>query len=191
MRRAQANLCVYAAAAAALAFAGCGGERRDADAPDGTFTVDVRRATFAPKQRLAQRNALVISVRNAGEEAIPDLTVTVRGFSDRSGGARNSDAGRDVWIVDSGPSEATTAFEDTWAAGRLEPGRTATLRWEVTPVVAGRHQLSYEVAAAATGSARTTLSRGGDPRGTLRVSVTDTPAKARVDPRTGAVQRQE
>jgi hypothetical protein len=191
LRRVRANLCVYAALAAALAVAGCGGERRDADAPDGTYTVDVRRASFAPQQRLARRTALVISVRNTGEQAIPNLTLTVRGFSDRSGGARNSDAARDVWIVDRGPSEATTAVEDMWTAGRLEPGRTATLRWEVTPVVAGTHELTYAIAPAATGGARATLSRGGDPRGTLRVSVTDTPAKARVDPRTGAVRRQE
>jgi hypothetical protein len=194
VRRAQRNHRASAAAAAAtalLALAGCGGERRDARSPDGTFTVDVRRATFAPRQHLAQRGELVISVRNGGDRTIPDLTVAVRGFSDRSGGPRDADLGRDLWIVDRGPAGAATAFEDTWTAGRLEPGATATLRWEVTPVVAGTHELSYEIAPATVGNARARLADGGVPRGTLTVRVTGEPAATRVDPRTGAVRRQE
>src|SRR3954447_4945867 len=125
-----------AAAAAVLAFAGCGGgERRDADAPQGTYRVAVTRAAFPSEQHLAQRSALVIAVRNAGGETIPDLSIVVRGFTDRMGGPRNADPGRDLWIVDRGPAGAATALADTWTAGRLAPGDTATLRWEVTPVV--------------------------------------------------------
>ena len=187
------NLCACAAAAAAvLALAGCGGgERRDAHAPQGRYTVAVKRATFPSEQRLAQRSALVIAVRNAGEETIPDLSIVVRGFTDRMGGARNADPTRDVWIIDRGPAGAATAFSDTWAAGRLAPGDTATLRWDVTPVVAGRHELTYEIAPALAGSARAQLAGGREPQGTLAVRVLDRPAGARVDPRTGGVQRQE
>lgn len=175
-----------------LALGACGGdERRAADAADRTYTVDVERATFLPRQRLAQRNALVIAVRNASDAAIPDLTVTVRGFTDRPGGPREADLGRDLWIVDRGPSRARTAFADTWAAGRLAPGETATLRWEVTPVVAGTHELRYEIAPAVAGGARARLQGGGAAEGSLRVRVTPEPAKARVDPRTGEVRRQE
>ena len=191
MSRTLANLCGCAAAAAAL-LAGCGGgERRDADVPGGTYTVDVARASFAPEQHLAQRAALVISVRNAGEQAIPNLTLTVRGFSDRSSAPREADLGRDLWIVERGPAGAMTAFEDTWTAGRLAPGDTATLRWQVTPVVAGRHELTYEIAPAIAGSGRIERSRGGDARGSISVRVTDEPPRARVDPRTGAVRRRE
>ncbi len=195
MRRALPNLRACAAAAAAvLTFAGCGGgggERRDADAPKGTYTVAVKRATFPSEQHLAQRSALVIAVRNAGEETIPDLSVVVRGFTDRRGGARNADPTRDLWIVDRGPARAATAFADTWTAGHLAPGDTATLRWDVTPVVAGRHELTYEIAPALAGSARAQLAGGREPQGTLAVRVLDEPASARVDPRTGGVQRQE
>jgi len=189
------NLRVCAAAAAAmLAFAGCGGgggERRDADAPDGAYTVAVERASFPREQRLAQRSALAITVRNEGDKAIPNLVVTVRGFTDRLAGARNADPARDLWIVDRGPAGASTAFEDTWAAGRVEPDRTATLRWDVTPVVAGAHTLSYEIAPALAGPARAQLTGGGEPRRSLTVRVTGRPAAARVDPRTGEVRRQE
>lgn len=193
LSRTRANLCGCAAAAAALlAPTGCGGgDRRDADLPGGSYRVEVRRASFAPEQHLAQRSTLVISVRNAGEEAIPNLTLTVRGFSDRSGGPREAELGRDLWIVDRAPAGATTAFEDTWTAGRLDRADTATLRWEVTPVVAGAHELTYEIAPALAGSGRIELARGGEARGTISVRVTDRPIRARVDPRTGAIRRQE
>jgi hypothetical protein len=194
VRRALPNLRACAVVAAAvLAFAGCGGggERRDAGATTGTYTVAVKRATFPSEQHLAQRSALVIAVRNAGRQTIPDLNIVVRGFTDRMGGARNADPTRDLWIVDRGPAGAATAFADTWAAGRLAPGDTATLRWDVTPVVAGTHELTYEIAPALAGSARAQLVGGREPQGTLAVRVLDKPASARVDPRTGGVQRQE
>ncbi|HVF77481.1 MAG TPA: hypothetical protein VNA28_04210 [Solirubrobacteraceae bacterium] len=190
MRRARANL--WACAAATLAVAACGGgERRDAGVRASTYTVDVERVSFLPQQRLAQRNALVIAVRNAGEETIPNLTVTVRGFAGRTTGSRDAGLGRDLWIVDQAPGGTTTAFEDTWSAGRLDSGRTAQLRWEVTPVVAGTHKLTYEIAPAVAGSSRLKLRSGERARGSLTVRVSGKPAQARVDPRTGAVQRKE
>ena len=195
MRRARANLRANATAAAlalALAFPGCGGdERRDAGATDRTYTVDVQRAAFLPRQHLAQRNALVLAVRNAGQETIPNLTVTVRGFTDPSGGSRDADLGRDLWIIDRGPRAAATGFQDTWTAGRLAPGHTATLRWEVTPVVAGTHELTYAIAPALAGGGRVELARGGAAEGSLTARVSATPPEARVDPRTGEVRRSE
>lgn len=175
-----------------LALAGCGGdERRDAGRTDRTYSVAVERASFLARQRLAQRNALVISVRNTGAAAIPNLAVTVRGFTDRAGGPRDADRRRDLWIVDRAPQRAATAFEDVWTAGRLEPGRTATLRWEVTPVVAGTHELTYEIAPSTAGSGRVEVAGGRAPRGSLTVRVIGRPPRSRVDPRTGAVVRQE
>jgi len=193
LRRATANLCACAAATATAAGLGaCGGDdRRDAGAPTGTYTVRVERSSFPAQQRLATAAALVLTVRNTGEEEIPDLVVTVRGFSDRSGGSRDADLGRDLWIVDDGPGAQATAFEDTWTAGRLAPGRSKTLRWDVTPVVAGTHTLRYEIAPAPAGAARAQLAGGGRAAGALRARVTAKPAKARVDPRTGAVLRDE
>jgi len=193
LRTVPANLCACAAAtAAAVLLAACGGdERRDADAPDGTYTVAVERPSFPAQQRLAKQATLALTVRNAGDETIPDLVVTLRGFRDRAGGSRDADLGRELWLVDQGPGAAATAFDDTWAAGPLAPGRSATLRWRVTPVVAGTHTLRYEVAPATAGAARAQLAGGGRPAGSLRVRVSGEPAQARVDPRTGAVQRSE
>ena len=61
----------------------------------------------------------------------------------------------------------------------------------MTPVVAGTHTLRYEIAPALAGGARAQLADGGTPAGALRVRVADKPAKARVDPRTGAVRRDD
>ena len=193
MRRATANLCACAAATAATVLLGaCGdGERRDADAPAGTYTVAVERRSFPAEQRLAKAAGLVLTVRNTGEEPIPDLAVTVRGFRDPPGGSHGANLGRDLWIVDDAPGAAMTAFQDSWTAGRLEPGRAATLRWTVTPVVAGTHTVRYAVAPALTGGGRAQLAGGGEPAGALRVRVTEEPAPARVDPDTGAVRRYE
>lgn len=194
LRRVKANLCACAAATAATFLLGaCGGEdRRDGDAPDGVYTVAVVRSSFPAQQRIAKQARLVLTVRNTGDQAIPDLVVTVRGFTDRSGGPRETDLGRDVWIVDEDPRAAATAFGDTWTAGRLEPGRSTTLRWRLTPVLAGRHTVRYEIAPSLTGAARARLADGGArAAGTLRARVNDAPARARVDPRTGQVRRNE
>ena len=194
LRRVTANLCACAAATAATGLLGaCGGgdERRDADAPDGTYEVAVERRSFPSEQRLAKQATLVLAVRNTGDETIPDLVVTVRGFQDRAGGSQDADLGRNLWIVDEGPGAAATAFADTWTAGRLAPGRSATLRWRVTPVVAGTHTVRYEVAPALTGAARAQVAGGGRPAGALRVRVSGRPAQARVDPDTGKVRRGE
>ena len=186
----QANLRARftATVAVTVLLAGCGGERRDADAPDGTFAVSVERASFPSRQHLAQHAKLALTIRNASARAIPDLVVTVHGFTDRHGGTHDADPTRDVWTVDHGPSGAATAFEDTWAAGRLAAGRSTTLRWDVVPAIAGTHEISYAIAPATEGPARAELG-GGPARGVLRVRVSATPATATVDPRTGRVVR--
>ena len=99
-------------------------------------------------------------MRNAGDETIPDLVVTVRGFTDRAGGARDADRGRDLWIVDDGPGAARDGVRRTRGPpAASQPGRAATLRWRVTPVVAGTHTLRYAIAPALAGAARAQLAR--------------------------------
>lgn len=179
-----------AATALALAAAGCGGsERRDAGAGGGTYTVDIVRVEFPLRQHLAERPTFAITVRNAGEREIPNLAVTVSGFTGRSESSLEADPRRLVWVVDEAPRGAVTSVEDTWTTGALAPGDRVTLRWRVTPVVAGAHELRYAVAAQLAGPARTRLTGGGRPRGRLTVRVEDRPPRARVDPRTDAVVR--
>jgi hypothetical protein len=54
-----------------------GGERQDADEPEGEFPVEVVSAAFPSKQRLAETSDLTLSIANTGEETIPDLAITI------------------------------------------------------------------------------------------------------------------
>jgi hypothetical protein len=189
-----ANLRARAAVAVAslvFAAAGCGGgERRDAGAADRTYTVDIVRTQFPERQHLGDSPAFVIGVRNAGDTTIPNLVVTLHGFSQRSGEAAQADARKLVWLVDEPPPGSATAVEDAWAAGPLEPGRQVTLRWRVTPVLPGTHTLDYAVAAGLAGPARTRLADGGRPGASMTVRVEERPPPERVNPRTGRVGRE-
>jgi hypothetical protein len=69
---------VIAAAALGAGLASCGGgETQDATIPSGSFPVQVTQAKFANHQKLAATNYLQLGIRNAGNEAIPDLAVTI------------------------------------------------------------------------------------------------------------------
>jgi len=185
-----AKLGACAALAAALTAVGGCGDDRQADDASGTYDVVVESVAFAARQRLAERNSFVLRVRNAGERTIPNLVVTLRGFSDGAGADRSAPR-RNVWLIDEPPAGTTTSIDDTWAAGALAAGATRTLRWVVTPVVAGTHALSYAIAPGLSGDGRVQRAGRDDGAGdTLTVRVADRPAKARVDPRSGRVLRE-
>jgi hypothetical protein len=189
-----ANPRAYAAFAAVLlasCAAGCGGgERRDAHAGGGddVYRVDIVRARFPLRQHLGDKPAFVMTVRNTGTRAIPNLAVTLRGFFTRGGGSAQADNRELVWLVDDEPINSVTAIQDTWTAGELRPGATRTMRWQVTPVLAGVHRLFYTVAPDLVGSGRIRAAGGVRPSGVLTVGVDPAPPYTRVNPRTGEVQ---
>lgn len=176
--------------AAALAVTGCGsGERQDANEPEGTFAVDVTKASFAGEQQIATGEKMTIRVKNTGSEAIPNVAVTVDSFDKRSEQAGLADARRPVWVVDEGPKGGDTAYTNTWALARLPAGETKTFEWDVTPIEPGRYTVKYTVAAGLDGKAKATASGGGQATGTFPVQISKTPEQARVNPETGAVER--
>jgi hypothetical protein len=188
-----ANPRAYAAFAALLLVfcaGGCGGgERRDASSGGGgVYTVDIVRARFPVHQHLGDRRAFVLTVRNTGERAIPNLAVTLRGFFRRGGGSAQADSRELVWLVDDEPVNSVTAVQDTWTAGELRPGATRTMRWNVTPSLAGIHRLAYSVAPDLVGAARIRATGGVRARGVMTVRVDAAPPYTRVNPRTGEVQ---
>jgi hypothetical protein len=181
---------VPCATVGALALAGCGGgARQDADEPSGTFRVDVVRASFPAKQRLAESQRFVIAVRNSGPKAVPNIAVTVTSFASRSEQAGLADPSRAVWIIDDGPRGGDTAYTDTWALGRLAPGQTRRFVWRVTAVQPGTHTVKWQVAAGLNGKAKATLADNRAPAGSFTVDISSKPAQARVDPNTGKVVR--
>jgi hypothetical protein len=202
---------IIASAGMALAVAACGGgSNQAASEPSGHFTVSVRTASFPSSQRLSQHTHLVIAVRNTGDDPIPDVAVTIcnvtcaypapkgEGSSSQAFAADISQSylanpSRPLWIVDRGPGAcsfscqnggqggAVTAYSNTWALGRLAPGRTARFDWAVTAVRAGRHVLAWQVAAGLNGKARAVLSDGSPPHGTFAVNVSHAPAQSYVN----------
>ena len=88
------------AAIVLVAAAGCGGgEAQDENEPSGDFTVEVVNATFPKKPKLGTKSDLEITVRNAGDEAVPNLAVTVNGFTYRSEEPGLSDGDKEALIV--------------------------------------------------------------------------------------------
>jgi hypothetical protein len=91
----------FAVALLGVGIASCGGgERQDADEPEGDFPVQVVSADFPSKQHLAQNTNLTLSLRNTGDEAIPDLAITIFTTSNASTDESTSE-------------EGTTTDEDT------------------------------------------------------------------------------
>ena len=178
-------------AVVALLASGCGGggERQDEDEPSGDYSVEVVEASFPSQQRLAEKVALRLRVRNADSKTIPNLAVTVEGFSQRSRQPGLADPNRPVWVIDDGPRGGVTAYTNTWSLGKVRAGETKEFVWEVTPVKAGDYEVSYRVAAGLDGKAKAVLAGGDRPAGNFRVSVAREPDDARVDPDTGRVIR--
>jgi hypothetical protein len=178
------------ALAGAALIAGCGGETQAEDEPTGTFEVDITRAEFAERQHIGAPEDFVITVRNAGQEAVPNVSVSVDGFTTQTEMAGVSDRTRPLWIVDEPPHGGDSAYVGTWTLGRLAPGASRTFRWKVTPMVAGERTVRYRVNAGLHGEAEATLAGGAAPEGTVDVSVAEAPAVTRVDPETGDVLRE-
>jgi hypothetical protein len=177
------------AAVCALGVGACGGgERQDANEPEGTFQLEVSSATFPASQSIAEAAVLKIAVRNADQKALPNVAVTIQTKSKTPGGAAQAfaedtgnpnlaDPSRPVWILDKGPIGGDTAYTNTWALGRLAPGQTKTFEWHVTAVKAGDYTVDYSVSPGLNGRAKPAGSGGA---GTFKVTIDDTPPDARV-----------
>ena len=196
---------------ATLALSACGGgSNQAASEPSGNFDVTVSTAKFPASQRLAQHTHLVIEVRNAGHNTIPDVAVTIcnvtcaypapkgEGSSSQAFGADIDQSflanpSRPLWIIDRAPGvcgyscqnggqgAAVTAYANTWALGRLAPGKTARFDWAVTAVKPGKHVVAWQVAAGLNGKAKAVLSNGSAPKGTFAVDVGRAPAQSYVN----------
>jgi hypothetical protein len=204
------NAGLIALASLLLFVAGCGGdsERQDADEPSADYPVDVVAAKFPTEQRLADTSDLRLELENAGEEAIPDLAVTIwtgdekasGSFSIRSDQPNLSDPNRPVWILEHGYpkllTETTSAKEldkapsagaeaaqtDTFSFGALAPGDSIDAVWRVTPIRAGTYTVHYEIAAGLGGNAKAVAEDGTSPvGGEFVVTISDKPPRARVN----------
>ena len=191
--------------AVASLVAGCGATEQNAGEPHGQFPVSVS-SSFPSSQRLAERTAFTVRIKNVGSKVIPDVAVTV--LNPRYGTAAQAfgtllpengsgqpilaSRSRPVWIIDQapgpcgyscrhrGPGGAATAYSNTWALGRLAPGHTAVFSWKLTAVQAGAYTVEYEVAAGLNGYARAVLANDSPARGRFAVHISSAPPQVTV-----------
>ena len=179
-----------------MTLAACGGgERQDENEPEGNFKVEVVKASFPSKQKLAKRSNLVITVRNAeSSKAIPNIALTVRGFSTQLDNDDLADPGRPQFVIngvpkdigtfpeskEAAPKGGETAYVDTWALGPLKAGEQKSFRWNVTAVRPGPYRLRYRVAAGLDGKAKAVGLDGRAPAGLFLGTVVDKAPDTRI-----------
>lgn len=184
-----------ACAVAALTLGGCAStKKQDENEPAGNFPVEVTSAEFPARQKLAQSSRLVIRVRNPGSATIPNVAMTVRGFSFRKDDPDLADPERPQFVINGRPKSlggvpdskeqapvgCETAYVGTWACGPLKPGAEKTFEWNVTAVKAGPYKVSYRVAAGLDGKAKAVASNGGILSGSFAGRVSDEAPDTRV-----------
>jgi hypothetical protein len=172
----------------AVLAAGCGGGAgQDADEPSGEFKVEVVSASFPRSQHIAEPVQLKMRVRNADDETLRNVAVTVEtkaagsnapaAFGQRSSGGTLADSERPIWILDEGPVAGDTADARVFSAGTLGPGETRELTWKLVASKAGRYTIGYRVAPGLTGRA---TAAPGNTSGSFDVTIADEPVPARV-----------
>ena len=178
-----------------VGLASCGDPRQDVDEPDGKFAVSAD-ASFPSGQKLAKRSTLEIKVRNdENRKAIPNVAVTVNGFDTRIRQQGVADPSRPVFVIngrpksigtfpetkEDGPQGGETAYVNTWALGRLGPGKTKTFKWNVTAVRPGPYKITYLVAAGLNGKARAVSVVGDNPvGGQFKGRISDAAPQSRI-----------
>ena len=199
--------------AASVLAAGCGGgSPATAGEPSQTFDLEVVRASFAHKQSIAKHERLLISVRNTGEEAIPNLVATVDSFNYSSNFPELSASKRPIWVVERGPGTparppvetqevsipggAQTSYVNTWALGPLPAHHTETFFWLVVPVKSGTYTVHWAFSAGLAGKAKARLASGGPAGGHFHVVIAPRPARNARRPedgpgRAGPLRRQQ
>jgi hypothetical protein len=191
-------------ATASLA-AGCGGTEQNAGETHGKFPVSVS-SSFPLSQTLAEQTSFLVRIKNVGKSVIPDVAVTVlnpkygaaaQAFgtllkAGSSGQPILASRSRPIWIINQapgkcgyscrsrGPGGAATAYTNTWALGKLAPGRTAIFRWKLTAVQPGTYTVEYEVAAGLNGYAKAVLSNKSPARGHFDVHISGAPGTVTV-----------
>jgi hypothetical protein len=179
-----------------IAAVGCGGgERQDEDEPEGDFAVEVVASSFPKQQKLAQSSDLMISVRNSGDETVPNVAVTLKGLDYRATQPDVANAERPQFAINGVPREiggfpeakdatplgCDSAYVNTWACGPLKPGDERTFVWKVTAVKAGPYDVSWRVAAGLNGKAKAVAAGGGPaPSGSFSGTVSSEAPDVRI-----------
>jgi hypothetical protein len=191
-----------AAVAVAALLAACGGGASADKEPAGEFDVGVTAASFPTLQRLGQTSLLKLSVKNDGNETVPNLVVyfTVAGkqgaaaslpFGIHERQAELATPTRPVWVLAEGFPRLVRAGEDktglkntgeknpaatsslkTFAFGPLKAGQTRSAVWKLSAVREGKYTLRYQVGAGLGTQTKAKTKGGVAPGGTFVAEIT-------------------
>jgi hypothetical protein len=198
-----------AALALTLGASGCGGgsERQDVTEPSGNFPVQVSKAKFPNRQRLAETSDLELAIKNTGDKTIPELAVTIYTGDAKADGSFNirlndsnlANPNRPVWILENrypklltpgvtvkhlgrAPSAGAAAAQtDTFQFGPVPAGGSKDMVWRVTPIRAGTFTVHYQVAAGLEGKAKAVTADGSPVRGEFVVTISSKPPQTCVN----------
>jgi hypothetical protein len=153
--RARKRVCVgVAVALAAVGVAACGGERQDANEPEGNFPVQVVSASFPSKQKLAQNTNLTLSVANTGDKTIPDLAITIFTTSEASTGESSSTSTGTTTTAQAGSSDSLPTAQGSFSTRSDQQGLAIPFR-PVWILETGYPKLAGETASAGAEAAQT------------------------------------
>jgi hypothetical protein len=174
-------LLVLLLVAVPVALGACGAAKQDENEPEGTYKVDVISASFPGRQRLGETVKLRIQVKNQSGKELPDLAISIEGFSQRVDDPTLATPVRNIWLVNTPPYNSDSAYTDTWTLGKVPAGATRTADWRVTAVRAGTYSLRYRVSAGVDGKAKAELPDGSPPRGSFITHISHTARSTQVN----------
>lgn len=193
-----------------LALAACGGgSSSDANETEGSYDVEVTRASFPTEQHLGQTYLLDLGVRNTGDKTIPALTVNVsiKGkegegstlpFGIRDPQPELAQPDRPVWVLaahypkfagSTAHGGAETSNQKTFDFGPLKKGASADTVWKLSAVKAGDYTLVYSVEAGLTGATKAQTGGGAAPGGSFSVKISSAERDTEVNDRGEVVEK--
>lgn len=163
-----------------LVLAGCGGdERQDAEAPTGSWTVEIVKWSFPERQPLGRPVNFVLTIRNDDQRDIPSVILTIAGmkqFVEQGNAATNT---RPVWLPnDVNYSDVTpynSALAQSFNLGPLQAGRFKRYVLPLTPLRRGEHRIGYSLAPSLYGDAKIVKADGNPAADTRIVAIDPTP----------------
>ena len=167
---------VTLAALAPLALGGCTSvSEAPADPTAEAVQLRVMAPKWTPQAQVSgDATTFSMTITNTGQNAAPNVIVSLQGLSDRilipaeeaeegtasqaeeatsddgtvpGAGDASDTVDRAAWIVDEAPGGGPLASGDLYTGGRLEPGRTITMRWRLGAVRPGTFTLGWRVTA--------------------------------------------
>lgn len=160
----------------ALGIAGCGSV---ASAPDEAAVkpveLKVSPAKFSKtQQRPGDNVTLSLTITNSGSNPVANLAVQLTGLEESTLTGSDDETRirtekddlpnsvkRAAWFVDDAPLGGSYGAGNLYEGGRLEAGRSRTLRWRLNAQQPGKHTLKYQVFAGLTDNAAKATSGTG------------------------------